>query len=71
MMTAENVAIVTINAEADGPWSVMRDCSIALGLMLAMEGANVLDEGQRHMVVGAMARLDQVTSEMDVERSGE
>jgi hypothetical protein len=53
-----------IDAENDGPWSVVSDCSLALEMMLAMATANVLDEGQRRMVVEAMERLDAVAEEL-------
>ena len=61
---SENVAIITINAESDGPWSVVSDCSVALGLMLSMESANVLDDGQLVMVEQAVALLDSVAGEI-------
>jgi hypothetical protein len=61
---SENVALITINAESDGPWSVVTDCSVALGLMLAMESAHRLDNGQRVMVEQAVALLDSVAGEI-------
>lgn len=66
-MSDDNFALVAINAEADGPFSVIGDCVVVLGVMLAMESAQVLDIGQRHQIREATERLEAVMDELSEE----